>query len=41
LGELSEVAVRRCISEDMVSGEGFAVDMRLIKADVDRPGARR
>jgi len=36
LRELFETALRRCITEDLVGGEGFAVDASLIKADANR-----
>ena len=36
LRELFETTVRRCIEEGLVSGEGFAVDASLIKADANR-----
>lgn len=31
-----ESVLRRCIEERLVSGEGFAVDASLIKADANR-----
>ena len=33
---LFETVLRRCISERLVGGEGFAVDASLIKADANR-----
>ncbi len=36
LRELFETTVRRCIAEGLVSGEGFAVDASLIKADANK-----
>jgi transposase len=36
LRELFESVVRRCMAEDLVGGEGFAVDASLIKADANR-----
>jgi hypothetical protein len=37
-----ETVLRRCISEDLVGGEGFAVDVSRIKADANRQkGYRR
>lgn len=36
LRQLFEAVVRRCISEGLVGGEGFAVDASLIKADANR-----
>jgi transposase len=36
LRELFEMTVRRCMAEGLVSGEGFAVDASLIKADANR-----
>ena len=36
LRRLFETALRRCISEGLVGGEGFAVDASLIKADANR-----
>jgi transposase len=36
LRELFETTVRRCITEGLVGGEGFAVDASLIKADANR-----
>ena len=37
--QLFENSVRRCMSEGLVKGEGFAVDASLIKADVNRQTA--
>jgi transposase len=43
LRQVFETVVRRCMSEGLVGGEGFAVDASLIKADANRqrcvPGA--
>jgi len=43
LRRLFEQVVRRCMAEDLVGGEGFAVDASLIEADASRqtcvPGA--
>lgn len=39
LRRLFENSVRRCMSEGLVKGEGFAVDASLIKADVNRQTA--
>jgi transposase len=36
LRRLFETVLRRCISEGLVGGEGFAVDASLIKADANR-----
>ena len=36
LRELFEMTVARCIAEGLASGEGFAVDASLIRADVHR-----
>ncbi len=36
LRELFETVLRRCMAEGLVSGEGFAVDASLIKADANR-----
>jgi transposase len=36
LRHLFENSVRRCMSEGVVKGEGFAVDASLVKADVNR-----
>jgi len=36
LRELFETVVRRCMTEGLVGGEGFAVDASLIKADANR-----
>src|SRR5690348_15393164 len=36
LRELFESTVRRCMSEGLVGGEGFAVDASLIRADANR-----
>lgn len=36
LRKLFETVLRRCISEGLVGGEGFAVDASLIKADANR-----
>jgi len=36
LRRLFETILRRCIDEGLVSGEGFAVDASLIKADANR-----
>ena len=36
LRRLFETVVRRCIEEDLVGGEGFAVDASLIKAEANR-----
>src|SRR5512142_1924285 len=36
LRELFETTVRRCMSEGLVGGEGFAVDASLIKADANK-----
>ena len=36
LRELFEMTVARCMAEGLVGGEGFAVDARLIRADVHR-----
>ena len=36
LRELFETVVRRCMSEGLVGGEGFAVDASLIEADANR-----
>jgi transposase len=36
LRRLFEMVLRRCISEGLVGGEGFAVDASLIKADANR-----
>lgn len=36
---LFENSVRRCMSEGLVKGEGFAIDASLIKADVNRQRA--
>ncbi len=36
LRKLFEASVRRCIEEDLVGGEGFAVDASLIRADANR-----
>ena len=36
LRRLFETVVRRCIEEGLVSGEGFAVDASLIKAEANR-----
>src|SRR6187200_1296586 len=36
LRELFETTVRRCIEEGLVSGEGFAVDASLIRADANK-----
>ena len=39
LRHLFENSVRRCMSEGLVKGEGFAVDASLVKADVSRQTA--
>ena len=39
LRHLFENSVRRCMTEGLVKGEGFAVDASLIKADVSRQTA--
>ena len=39
LRHLFENSVRRCMSEGLVKGEGFAVDASLVKADVNRQTA--
>ena len=39
LRQLFENSVRRCMSEGLVKGEGFAVDASLVKADVSRQTA--
>ncbi len=36
LRQLFEMTVSRCIQEELVDGEGFAVDASLIKADANR-----
>ena len=36
LRRIFETVLRRCISEGLVGGEGFAVDASLIKADANR-----
>src|SRR5712691_2124573 len=36
LREVFETTVRRCMTEGLVGGEGFAVDASLIKADANR-----
>ncbi len=36
LREVFETTVRRCLTEGLVGGEGFAVDASLIKADANR-----
>src|ERR1700751_956138 len=36
LRELFETVVRRCMAEDLVGGEGFAVDASIIRADASR-----
>jgi len=36
LRHLFEAVLRRCITEGLVGGEGFAVDASLIKADANR-----
>lgn len=36
LRELFETTVRRCLSEGLIGGEGFAVDASLIRADANR-----
>src|SRR5690242_13398352 len=36
LRKLFETTVRRCLSEGLVGGEGFAVDASMIKADSNR-----
>jgi hypothetical protein len=37
LRQVFEATVERCPKEDLVSGEGFAVDASLIPADADKP----
>ena len=41
LRQLFETVVRRCITEGMVGGEGFAVDASLIVADANRQTRRQ
>ncbi len=36
LRQLFETVVRRCITEGLVGGEGFAVDASIIKSDASR-----
>src|SRR5881396_2562777 len=36
LRKVFETTVQRCIAEDLVGGEGFAVDASMIKADANR-----